>query len=93
MRDVLREVSTLKSLYYSLGVALGIPVSELDAVKVQYSQNVEQALTEVLKLWLRQNYPTRNTTPPTWQSLVKAVASSSGGNHYGLAVDITSRHP
>ena len=93
LRDVLHEVSTLKSSYFSFGVALGIPVSELEALKIQYSLNVEQALTDVLILWLRKNYPTSSTTPPTWRSLVKAVASSSGGNHYGLAVDIASCHP
>ena len=92
MCDVLDEVSTLKAVYYSLGVALGIHVSDLDAVKTQYSQNVKQALTEVLKLWLMKNYSTSHTTPPTWQSLVKAVASSSGGNNRGLAMDIASRH-
>jgi hypothetical protein len=86
-------VLTLKSVYYSLGVALDIHVSELDAVKIQYSQNVEQALIEVLKLWLRQSYPTSKTSPPTWQSLVKAVARSSGANYYRLAMDIASHHP
>ena len=92
MHNVLEEVSTLKSSYYSLGVALGIHVSELDAVRSQCSHDVQQALTEVLKLWLRKNYSTSNTTPPTWQGLVTAVASPSGGNNRGLAMDIASHH-
>ena len=93
LRAVLHEVLTLKASYFSFGVALGIHVSELEALKNQSSHNVEQALTDVLILWLRKHYPTSSTTPPTWRNLVKAVASSSGSKHYGLAVDIASRHP
>ena len=88
LRHVIREVSSLKSAYYQLGVELGVPPSELDAVKVMYNQNLEQALTEVLLLWLRRRSPLY----PTWQNLVMAVASANNGINHGLAVAIASRH-
>ena len=78
----------LKPVYYQFGVDLGILPSDLDAVKKTNYQDLDQALTEVLLLWLRRH----STVPPTWQSLVRAVASPSGGNNYKLAVDIASRH-
>ena len=88
MRYVREEVVSLKPVYYQFGLELGVPPSELDTVKVTYNQNLDQALTEVLKLWLRRC----STVEPTWQSLVKAVESPSGGSNYRLAVGIASRH-
>ena len=85
---VIREVSSLKSAYYQLGVQLRVPPGELDAIKDQYSQNLDQALTEVLLLWLRRRSPLY----PTWQNLVKGVDSLNGGKYHGLALDIASRH-
>ena len=90
-RDVKREVSSLKAVYYQLGLELGIPPSELDAVRETHSRNLDQALTEVLLLWLRR-CPGIHAPSPSWQSLVKAVDSLNGGNYHGLAVDIASRH-
>ena len=58
----------LKPVYYQFGVDLGIPPSDLDAVKKTNYQDLDQALTEVLLLWLRRH----STVPPTWQSLVRA---------------------
>ena len=93
LTDVRKEVWNLRSVYYALGVELGIHPSDLDTIKMENSQKLEQALTDVLNLWLRKSYLVSNTQPPTWQSLVKAVASPSGGNDRGLARDIASRHP
>ena len=91
MTDVRKEVWDLSPVYYSLGVELGLRSSDLDKIMAENSK-VDQALTEVLNLWLRKGYPTSSTTPPTWKSLVKAVANPSGGNNRELARDIASRH-
>ena len=90
LRDVKREVLSLKSEYYQLGVELGIPAGELDAVRKSHNTDLDDALTEVLLLWLRRC--SAQHAPPSWQSLVKAVNSLKGGNYHGLAVDIASSH-
>ena len=91
LRQVYREVSSLKAKYYELGIALGLPAGELDAVKSAYHHNIDHALSEVLLLWLREKSATSKTLPPTWQSLVRAVDSPTCGNHM-LAMTISSRH-
>ena len=88
LRHVIREVSSLKSAYYQLGVQLGVSPSELEAIKGPHHHTPDQALSEVLLLWLRKC----STLHPTWQNLVKAVDSVNNGKYRGLAVDIASRH-
>ncbi len=83
---------TIKAGYYQLGIELGLPPGELQAIQQTNSQNVAQALTQVLLTWLRQEYSIERHGPPTWQRLVEAVGSPSGGSNYALAMDIASRH-
>ena len=92
LREVNDEVAFLKAKYYQLGVALGLPPSELDAIKSSYHQNIDQALTEVLLLWLRGKSTTSNNPPPTWQGLVKALDSRTCDS-YARAKAIATRHP
>ena len=89
--DVLHEVSSLKPDYFQLGIALGVPPSEVEAIKNSFYHNPEQALTEVLLKWLRGHLTASNVFPPTWQSLVKAVHSPICNNSL-LAQAIASRH-
>ena len=91
LRQVYNEVSSLKAKYYELGIALGLPAGELDAVKSANHHNIDHALTQVLLLWLRGKSAASETQPPTWQSLVRAVDSRTCGNHM-LAMTIASRH-
>ena len=71
---------------------LGLPPGELQAIQQTHSQNVAQALTQVLLTWLRQLYNIEKYGPPTWQRLVEAVGSPAGGNNHALAQHITERH-
>ena len=78
--------------YYQLGLALGLPVGELETIKTGFPHNIDQALTEMLLLWLRQKYDTVSHGCPTWQGLVRAVINQTHGNNYALAMDIASNH-
>ena len=91
MRDVYDEVSSLKPVYFQLGIALGLPPSEVEAIKNSYHHNPEQALTEVLLKWLRGHSTASNVMSPTWQNLVKAVDSRTCKSHF-LAQTIASSH-
>ena len=84
---VLKEVSPLKPRYFQLGIALGIPVHELETLQIQYGAvNFDRCLIAVILLWLRY------CTSRTWQALVRAVDSETGGNNHPLALEIASRH-
>ena len=79
---------TIKANYYQLGIELGLPPGELEAIQQARSQNIAQALTQVLLTWLRQLYDVERHGRPTWQRLVEAV----GGINHALAVGIASKH-
>ena len=74
-------------------MALGLPATELEAIQQVYEKDISRCLTEVLLLWLRQQYDVKSLGPPTWRRLVEAVDSTTGGNNHKLAKEIASRHP
>ena len=82
----------ISSRYYELGIALRLPLAELDSVEVDESK-CARALSGVLQTWLKQNYNTEKHGPPTWRKLVEAVGSSAGGNNRALAKAIAAEHP
>ncbi|MCG8622142.1 MAG: hypothetical protein MJE68_09135, partial [Proteobacteria bacterium] len=46
--EVYHELENIKARYYQLGIALGLPPGELEAIRRAHSQDMEQALTQVL---------------------------------------------
>ena len=92
---VMEEVASLKSLYYSLGRALKLKISDLRAICDAYpsDSDAERALEDVLLLWLNQKYNVERYGRPTWKMLVEALDMKSGGNDHELAERIASRHP
>ena len=91
LSDVMDAVRTRRSSYYPLGRKLGIRPTDLDAIHV-YSTNLDQALNDVLLLWLRQEYNTLRFGEPSWRVLVKAVEDQSGLNSHLLAKEIALTH-
>ena len=82
----------IKVRYYQLGIALGLPPRELEAIQQIHSHNVAQALTQVLLIWLRQRYNVEKFGRPTWQRLREAVDSPSGGENSAFAEKIAKKH-
>ena len=76
-----------------LGIELGLPVEELDSIRRVYSQDLMQACSEMLLVWLRQSYRVDKYGLPTWRRLVEAVDNEAGGNNHALAKKIASNHP
>ena len=83
---------TIKANYYQLGIGLGLPPGELQAIR-KGAQDIEQAFVEVLLAWLRCCQNIDSFGPPTWRGLVEAANSPAGGNNPALAMDIAARHP
>ena len=92
LRDIFREVVTIKSTYYHLGLELGLSPGELDPMRMTSTYSIDQALSDMLLVWLRQRYNTGIHGAPTWQRLVEAVNSPSGGNNPLLAMTIANKH-
>ena len=89
MRDVRQEVVDIKANYYQFGIALGLPVGELDSIHRAFHQVIDHAFDQVLLLWLRQRYDFKRHGRPTWRRLVEEVERFNPT----LAADIANRHP
>jgi hypothetical protein len=92
LANILEAVLPIKSVYFSLGRCLGLPIAVLESIRKTES-DIEQALYGTLKLWLQQKYDTERFGPPTWRTLVEAVDQKAGGNNNELAKKIASNHP
>ena len=90
--EVYCELENIKARYYQLGIVLGLPLGKLEAIRKTHSQDVEQALTQVLLLWLKQQYNVEKFGCPTWQRLREAVDSPSGGENPALAERIAKKY-
>ena len=91
--DVFEEVLPIQSAYFTLGRALRIDSDKLKSIKKAHAVDAENALSDVLELWLKQEYDTEVFGPPTWRMLVEAVYRRAGGNNHDLAKEIASNHP
>ena len=87
LNDVLHEISTLKAKCFELGREFDIPPHELETLKKQYGAfNFDKAFNDMILLWLR------GRSTRTWQALVRAVDSETGGNNRPLALEVAGRH-
>lgn len=87
------QVISVKARYYQLGIALKLRLSDLRAIQSAHERRADQALSEVVILWLQQQYKVEKFGPPTWQQLVKAVDSEAGGDNHALAKKIALKYP
>ena len=66
-RDVYREVVTglqagLQARYYQFGIELGLrPAEKLNTIQTSFFLNTHLAFTDVLLVWLRQEYNVEGT--------------------------------
>ena len=91
----MEEVSDIKSMYFALGRSLRLRNDDIGAIRKDYpnESDHDQALNDVLLLWLKKEYNVERFGPPTWRMLVEAVNKRSGGNNYELAKQIALNHP
>ena len=74
LRAVRTAIFSVRAKWYDIGVELEISYHTLDAIKTQYSNNIVNCLTEMLKQWLSSTSPL-----PTWSGLVQALSSAPVG--------------
>ena len=80
--------------YYSLGRSLRLDLRQLNEIRKTYllDKDAEQALNDVLFLWLSKQYDTDRFGCPTRRVLIEAVAKRLGGNNCDLAKKMVSNH-
>ena len=87
--DILKELTGVAARWRNIGILLGIPPSDLDAVR---SDRPIDCMLEMLLAWLRKAYNVNRFGEPTWLKLVEVVANKAGGENTSLAEDIAGRH-
>ena len=92
LTDVMEEIELLQSVYYPFGQSLRLNIADLKAICDAYP-NADQALEEVILLWLDKKYNVEKFGKPTWRMLVEAVDRKRGGNNHELAKKIATKHP
>ena len=87
MIDVKVKVLPVAARWRDIGLALGISDSKLAIIKADNS-DVEDRLTDMLRLWLNRVYNVEKYGEPSWQSLREAVRSPAGGKSPATADEI-----
>ena len=86
------ELIPVTATWKSIGAALRLKASTLNAIESSSSGDHSACLASVVEEWLKRNYNVMRFGEPTWQRLVEAVAHPAGGANPGLARDIARRH-
>ena len=91
--DICSELAPVRANYYQLGVQLGLPAGDLEAIKMQNSHNLDQAFSDMILRWLNQLYDVDRHGLPTWRRLLAAVSSPCGGKNPALAKRTAAKIP
>ena len=93
MYEVLGEVIDLQGKWTDILAGLRLPPSLRSTIKAEHSTNTRSCLEAVLLAWLSKSYNVVKHGPPSWRTLVKAVADRIGGADVALALEIAKNHP
>ena len=91
LQDVRSALEPVISRWKPIGLALRLTPDRLDVIKRDHRLS-EDCLTEVLTLWLKRNYETKQYGEPSWEMLARAVGHRAGGNDTALSQEITGRY-
>lgn len=90
--EVVDAVSQLHDRWSQLCCALGLPLSQISAIRKDHAGNTMDSLQEGISQWLQGKYNTDKHGPPTWRKIVKAIDNPVGGNNHDLAMKISLKH-
>ena len=89
---MLREVIDLEGEWAKLLVGFGLPYRQQTTIKADCT-NARSCLEAVLFAWLSKSYNVEKHGPPSWRTLVKAVADRVGSADVALALKIAKKYP
>ena len=90
---MLREVIDLEGDWAKLLAGFGLSYRKQTTIKAEYSANTRSCLEAVLFAWLSKSYNVEKHGPPSWRTLVKAVADRIGGADVALTLKIAKKYP
>ena len=90
--DVKRELQPVAGRWKHIGLALRLDPHQLNKIKRENQDDLDDCLTEMLTLWLEKNYNTERFGEPSWELLAAAVGDPAGGNDSTLGKEITRKH-
>lgn len=79
--------------WQSIALALGLKPAQVQTIKANRRGDLEACMDDALLVWLKRSHMESKFGPPTWKSLVKAIAAKAGGQNPALAADIAEAHP
>ena len=65
----MNELHEVRDKWYNLGVQLNMKTSDLNAIQIQYMNNLDNCLLHMLSFWLDKT----ESSPPSWQRVVDAL--------------------
>ena len=92
VHDVYEEVMTMAGSWRKIAISLRLSPSIIKLIATQCTSDPEYCLFTVVEDWLKKMYNTEKYGNPSWQALVRAVASPTGGADQALAQVIAERH-
>ena len=90
--DVLEEVIDLEGKWTDILAGFKLPYRHQATIKTD-STDSRSCLKTVLIMWLSKSYNVEKHGPPSWRTLVKAVADPIGGADTARALKIAEKHP
>lgn len=72
IQEVRMKVWPARAKWYDIGIELGLPVGDLDAIERKNNHNPDECITDMLILWLRQS-------TATWETLIAALRQKTVG--------------
>ena len=91
--EVMEEVIDLEGKWAKVLAGLRLPHRHQATIKMEHSTDAYSCLQAVLVVWLSKSYDIEKYEPPSWRTLVKAVANPIGGGDVALAKKIAVKHP
>ena len=88
----MKSIGNVATNWKPIGCLLGIDDDTLTAISNDNSESADKCLIDMVTCWLQHNYDTSRHGLPTWEKLVKVIASPAGGNNTTLALIIAQQH-
>ncbi|CAI8019655.1 Caspase-8 [Geodia barretti] len=91
--EVRDAVTDVLHKWQGVAHALGLRPAQVQTIRAKHRGDLDACMDEAISVWLRRDYMDDKFGPPTWRSLVKAIAAKAGGQYPALADEIAEAHP
>ena len=86
---IMADLSTCANKWKTLSILLGLPQAKINGIETENLAKTGDCWNKALQEWIDQNYNTNKYPPPSWRSLLKAIARED----YALFKQLAAQHP